>query len=271
VTQVKHLVLMLGMGVLAVWSCSQAQAAYVNYQINSGGLETFNITWDSTTENALAGGIQFHRTGGSTTMPADFVTVCTDIGATLYLGATYGYTAPQSFDGQSGIRPTWGAGNQGTLLNEANAAAAIQAAADVFFEHQIVLSTGTTSEKAALQLAVWEALYDTVAGSADYNLGGGRFKINSGDSVAVALAANWLSQININALYTGYLLVPDPTIQYYLPAQEVFYNVTRMTSTPVPETTTLVAGVLLLLPLVGSTVRILRKKRALHLNNSEAK
>jgi len=254
---------MLGMGVLAMWGCSQAQAAYVSYQINSGGLEAFNITWDGRTENALAGGIELHRTGGSTSMPADFVTVCTDIGATLYLGASYGYTTPQSFDGQTGIRPTWGEGNEGSLTDPANAAAAIQAAADVFFEHQIVLTTGTTSEKAALQLAVWEALYDTVAGGTTYSLGGGRFEINSGDSIAIALAASWLSEIDINNLYTGYLLAPDPTIQYHLPAQEVFYNVTRVEVVSVPEVTTLVAAALLVLPLVGSTLRILRRNRAL--------
>jgi hypothetical protein len=265
VIKLKYLVRMLGMGVLIAWSCSQAQATlgspYVRYQINSGGLETFNITWDSITENALAGGIAFHRTAGATDMPADFLTVCTDIGATLYLGSTYGYSAPQGFSGQTGIRPTWGAGNQGSLVNAANAAAAVQAAADIFYEHQSVLTGGTISQKAALQLAVWEALYDTVVGGTEYSLGGGRFQINSGDTLAISLAATWLSEVNVNNVYTGYLLAPDPTVQYHLPAQEVFYNVTRLPIALVPETTTLLAGALLLLPLVGSTLRILRRRQ----------
>jgi hypothetical protein len=261
VTKFKNLLRMLGMGLLVTWSCNQSQATYVNYQINSGGLETFNITWDNVTENALAGGIAFHRTSGSTSMPADFVTVCTDIGATLYLGATYGYSAPQGFDGQTGIRPTWGAGNEDSLANPANAAAAIQAAADIFYEHQSVLTGGTISQKAALQLAVWEALYDTIVGGTTYSLGGGRFQINSGDAAAISLAATWLSEVNVNNVYTGYLLAPDPTVQYHLPAQEVFYNVTRSNIVPVPETPTLLAGALLLLPLGVSTLRILRRRQ----------
>jgi hypothetical protein len=254
-TKSKYLVQMLAIGLLAAWSGSQANAAYVSYAINPGGLETFNITWDNTTENALAGGIDLQRTGGSTAMPADYVTVCTDIGGTLYLGYSYGYSAPQVFSGQSGVNPTWGAGNQNGLSDQANAAAAIQAAADIYFQHKNVLTTGTTSEKAALQLAVWAALYDTTAGSTLNGISG-RFQVNSGDASAISLATTWLSQVNLNDNYTGYLLIPDPTAQYGLPGQELFYNVT-----PVPEATTLIAGALLLLPFGASTLRILRKNR----------
>jgi hypothetical protein len=57
--------------------------------------------------------------------------------------------------------------------------------ADIFFKHNSVLTTSTLSEKAALQLAVWEALYDTTFGSSILNLGAGRFTVNSGDAAAL--------------------------------------------------------------------------------------
>src|ERR1035438_10411223 len=48
---------MLGLACVVALGVNDARAAYVNYVIGDGGLETFNITWDGTTENALVGGI----------------------------------------------------------------------------------------------------------------------------------------------------------------------------------------------------------------------
>jgi hypothetical protein len=234
------------------------EAAFVNYVIGDGGLEVFNITWDGTTENGLVGGIKLtqqyaagpnHQSG----MPQVLYTVCTDVGGTLFLGYPYGYTQPQAFNGHTGVDPNWGSGNQNAVVNSANAAAAIQAAADVFYHHSSVLSLGNTTDKAALQLAVWEALYDTVAGSSTYSLQQGRFKANSGDGLAITEAQLWLSQVNPNATYAGSLLIPDPIPQYGLPPQEVLYNIT-----PVPEPTTLIAGALLMVPMGISGFRRLR-------------
>jgi hypothetical protein len=232
-----------------------ARAAFVNYTIGSGGLDSFNITWDATTENALAGGILLTKVSGNSSMPGSFLTVCTDIGGTLFLGRTYGYSASTPFAGESGVKPTWGAGNAASLTSAANAAAAIQAAANIFFTHSSVLNGGSVAEKAALQLAVWETLYDTTAGSTAYALGSGRFKVNSGNAAAVGIATTWLGEVDLNASYTGYLLKPDPAQQYGLFGQEVFYDVT-----PVPEPTTVIAGALLLLPLVATMSRSRRRR-----------
>jgi hypothetical protein len=241
--------------VAAVWGVAQSQAT-TTFTINNGGLETFNLTWDGTTENALAGGISMTRVG-DVGIPS-FVTVCTDIGGTVYLGQNYVYSDPTVFNNQSGIRPSWGAGNAGMgSLSQANASAAIQAAADIFFHHQGVLTTGSITDRAALQLAVWEALYDTTAGSSTLDLGTGRFTVNSGaDALAISTAASWIAAVDANAEYAGFLLIPDPESQHGLVAQEVFYNIT-----PVPEPTTLIAGALLLLPFGASTLRFVRKSR----------
>jgi len=164
----------------------------------------------------------------------------------------------KSLPGQAGVKPTWGAGNGGALPGNymINAGTAYRFTADIFFKHNSVLTTGTLSEKAALQLAVWEALYDTTFGSSILNLGAGRFTVNSGDAAAITQENTWLGEVHTDN-YSGFLLIPDPEQQWGFPAQEVFYNVT-----PVPEPTTLIAGALLLLPFGASTVRFLRKNSA---------
>jgi hypothetical protein len=258
---------------VGVWvgGLSVSSAAYVDYRVGDGGLQTFNITWDGNTENALAGGISLTKMGGAAAMPASFFSVCTDIGGTLYLNNRYGYSAPTGFSGQDGLRPSWGTGNASIPINtpwasltaaqQQNATAAVNAAADIFYKHQGVLTSGTLTEKSALQLAVWEALLDTTAGVNTLGLGGGRFMINSktwDDDAAINLAATWISpsQVNPNANYTGYLLIPDPTTQYGLPAQGVFYDVLPM----VPEAGTAAAAVMLLFPLGVHAVRHFRRK-----------
>jgi hypothetical protein len=247
-----------------------AQAAYVDYRISDGGLKTFNITWDGNTHNALAGGILLTKVAGAADMPASFLSVCTDIGGTLFLGRQYGYSAPTDFNGQGGVRPSWGSGNQGipfgtpwgsmTLAQQQNATAAVNAAANIFYTHQHVLTGGSITAMAALQLAVWEALLDTTAGGSTLDVNNGRFKINSvgwDDDAAIAQAATWLAQVDYSATYTGSLLIPDPTTQFGLPAQGVFYDVTPT----VPEPATVMAAALLLLPLGARFVRKYRQNQ----------
>ncbi len=137
----------------------------------------------------------------------------------MYLGDDYGFTNKQRFSGQTGIDPTWGYNTN----NTADAAVAIQKAADIFFKHSSVLTNGTLSQKAALQVAVCEALYDTGASAGAYDLASGRFKA-SGDSTAVALALTWLGETRTND-YVGYILKPDPTVQYGQNGQGVLFDV----------------------------------------------
>ncbi|HTR40636.1 MAG TPA: hypothetical protein VMH87_03395 [Pseudomonadales bacterium] len=253
-----------------VVGCSVAAAsASVTYQINNGGLESFNVAIDGNGINgALAGGIQINQVGGDASMPANYVTVCTDIEGTLYLGRSYTYDTPTTpFSGQTGVNPTWGAINTPTYLSgnsadTANAAQAIQNAAYLFYTYGQLTSTGlggTTEQKAALQLAVWMALYDTTASG---TVTGSRFTVSGGDASAIAQADSWVSGLSGNYSFTGYLLYPDPLSvanNNNEPPQEL------LISTPVPEAPTVIAATLLLLPFGASAFKILRRK---HNNNS---
>ena len=207
-------------------------------------------------------------------MPSSYVTICTDIEGTLYLGQSYEYITPVApFSGQTGVNPTWGAINSPAYLsshtaNAANAAQAIQNAAHLFYTYGQLAGAGlggTTAQKAALQLAVWEALYDTTAGG---SVTGTRFTVSGGDAAAIALAGSWLSGLDGNYGLTGYLLYPTQGSGVNAdgePPQELLIAISELpnsTDHPVPESPTVIAGVLLLLPFAASTFKILRKKHA---------
>src|ERR1039458_9863630 len=188
---------------LAVTGSVCAASASVTYQINNGGLGTFNIVIDGNSINgALAGGIQINKVSGDASMPSSYVTVCTDIEGTLYLGQSYEYVTPVTpFSGQSGVNPQWGTGAN-------SAAGAIQNAAHIFYTYGQLTSTGlggNTEQMAALQLAVWEALYNTTASG---SVTGTRFTVSGGDATAMAQASSWLSGLTGSYGLTGHLLYP---------------------------------------------------------------
>jgi hypothetical protein len=207
--------------------------------------------------NALVGGIILTPSFGNS-----IISVCADVGGTVSIGSSYNYYQ-KTFQGQDGLNPNWGYGNTGTstLKNSANASAAIQNAAHIFSLHQSVMTTGTLSQKAALQLAVWEALYDS-GNPNGFNFSGGRFTASNGaDTAAVTTALSWLNndlgQGN-QPTYTGFLLQPskDGGVTPQMGVQEMLFNIT-----PVPESTTIIAGALLLIPFGINTIRIIRKNR----------
>jgi hypothetical protein len=254
-------------------ACSMSKVnATVTYQIGSGGLETFNMSLDGGSISGLAGGISIHRTAGDSTMPLDYITVCTDLGATLYLGQSYTYDSPAtSFNGQSGINPKWGTG---TAATEADA---IQNAAYLFNTYYNALTAGglggiyssqsLTTQRAALQLAVWDVLYDTTGVGAG-SVAGTRFSVTGGDATAISDALSWVSALDLlpsagNFGYAGFLLVPDPLLGgINKNANGESPQELLIQSVPVPESTTIIAGALLLLPLGASTFRILSNRRA---------
>jgi hypothetical protein len=250
----------LALTLIVVWSVSQANAT-VSYQIGNGGLEYQTIQLagynSGNAFSALAGGIAITRTGGDTGVPNNYVTVCTDVGGTLYLGWTYTYDKPVAFSGLSGVNPNWGADNGfGGTPTEVSAARAIQNAAELFYTHFDVLNGSDTIAKAALQLAMWDAIYDTDASG---NLTGNRFTFSGN---AAALAQEYLDALTHTTTYTGGLLYPDPLNQGNPngePPQELLMRTQDFT--PVPEPTTVLAGALLLLPFGASTLRILRKRQ----------
>jgi hypothetical protein len=190
-------------------------------------------------------------------MPVSYVTVCTDIEGTLYLGQSYQYATPITpFTGQAGINPNWGTGISG----DGSAAKAIQNAAYLFYNYGGLTSSGISGsfeQKAALQLAVWEALYNTTASG---SVTGTRFSVTGGDATAITDAGTLLSSLNGSGNYglNGYLLYPTQGKEVNAdsePPQEL------LIAAPVPEAPTVIAGALLLLPFAASTFKILRRKR----------
>jgi len=264
----KHIKLAIrtvGLVAAVSWAAGAVKAQDTVYTIGSGGLESFNLSMDGVTEdNSLAGSITLTHVSGP---GSSLASVCTDINGTVFLGETYSYTPPTSFNNRVGIQPNWGAGNAGTTLSSpnANSLAAIQAAADIFYNHISILASGTTDQKAGLQLAVWAALYNTSASATSISLDGTRFSVlstanlsgsgygagyNAGTQAAINDAISYLSGIDPATLgtpFSGALLIPDPNSQNGEIAQEMF--------APVPEAPTLIAGALLLLPFAASTLR----------------
>lgn len=281
---------------VAVLSClgfSAAKAAMVNYTIvnSEADLETFNLSYNSsgttlnsTINGALVGGIQISQSGNSA-FHSSYTTVCTDVGNSVYLGSTYGYDLT-TYSGLTGIDPVWGLdannGINSTLL-KGEQAKAIQNAAEIFYNNYALLSSGTSvtvtsglggtavDKMAALQLAVWAAIYDTgLNGNVEVTSGGNglsgtRFAASGGDAAAIADAALMIANLNGNYNLTGNLLFPDPNTTQGNGdgnlVQELLMRTGDTTATPVPEPTTMVAGALLLLPFGASTLRMLRTRR----------
>ncbi len=253
----------LGVAALAAGLAPQAQAT-ISYQISNAGLESANVSFDGTAYNGvLAGGIGITSTGGSGG-PSSYVSLCTDFLGSLYLGNTYTYNAPVSITtpGLTGIAPAWGAdnaGKTGSAIDTTSATLGLDYAAELFNNYGSVLTTGTTDQKAALQLAVWTALYDTTS-SGVINAIGSRFDMNVLSSAGMT-ALGMLNQL-VSPLSSSYvapsvsLLVPNPisgginTNPDGAPPQELFVatpNPQALAPTPVPEASTVVTGTLLLL------------------------
>lgn len=239
-TKLKYLVQMLAAALVTIWSVNQARASYDYTVLGDGGLlGGFSVSIDGTPESGiLVGGIHVKSAAG---VPGynDFTTVCVDLNGRIYLGATYAFNEV-GFSGQSGLNPAWGqpSGNSGAAYQ------AINNAAYLYATYHPTTATGW----AALQLAVWAAVYNTDVNGA---ITGSRFSVISDASSGAWLQAQGLlGSLPRTTDYTGYLLKPVNTS-----AQELLIGVT-----PVPEITTLIAGALLLLPLGASTLRILRRR-----------
>jgi hypothetical protein len=238
--------------VLALLSANVARAAYdYNISGNTGEfISDVGVKVDTTTIPAgsfYCGGIQIrpavsgdshgaNYTPGLGTVPGytAFSTVCVDLEGEIYVNHNYTFNTV-AFSGQTGLNPQWGvpSGASGAALQ------AIENAAWLFANHQ-----GITSAKdwAALQLAVWDVIYNTDGTGA---VTGNRFQVTHADSEgAWTEAQNWIAALQSTGRtknYVGYLLQPTDRT-----AQELFVNVT-----PVPEPSTAIAAALLLLPLAG--------------------
>lgn len=279
-------------------SINAATAAMVDYNIvnSEADLESFNITYNSgsgqntTINGALAGGIQISEVAGGTQsagLPTSYTTVCTDLGDSVYLGSTYGYDV-DTFAGRTGNDPLWGADVYSHTLTSqqllGEQAEAIQNAAYIFYNYGYgglpggpagsSYLTGTSAEKmAAVQLAIWCAIYNTgLNGSVSVNLTGtagnygltsGRVDISNGDSQAIYDAYQMLQNLTGSYGLTGNLLFPDPNNTQGNPNGEGVQELMMQSQygSPVPEPTTVLAGAALLLPFGISTLRCLRRSR----------
>jgi hypothetical protein len=242
--------------------------ATISYQISNAGLETANVTLDGTTyDGILAGGIGITKTGGSGG-PSSYVSICTDFLGSLYLGSTYSYNSPVSISAAgNGVAPSWGEDNAGKSPSQSDlttAGLAIQNAAELFYKNFAVLTTGTTDQKAALQLAVWTALYDTT-GAGNILTTASRFTFDTTSSAGI-LALDWINAL-VNPTSSSFvsppvgLLVPSPATAANGPNPDGAPPQELMIVTPVPESSTIIAGALLFLPFGLCSLKSFRKSR----------
>jgi hypothetical protein len=228
---------------VSLFCVNQSFASY--YTVSDGGLQNgWNLYIDGNQDgggNALVGGIRLTEVGN----PANsFVSVCTDIKGVVYLGSSYNYVA-YPFAGQTGLNPLWG-------NTPAFAGQAIQNAAYVFDQHKAVLNGNNNAQKAALQMAVWEVLYDT-GNQYGYNFyTQGRFQIGANGQTlnthdVLELAMSWIDTDlgqrgdKIHTQLNGDLLKPlNPDGSFNVNAQEM------LRTTAVPEPSTIIAGLCML-------------------------
>lgn len=267
--------------VTCVFNASATLPPDVSYTIGgTSDLQQFNIEFDNKAyNNVYAGGEQISQTGSKdASLPNNYISLCTDFLGSLYVGKTYQYdgqAVPIASGTIGGIAPGWSSAESFTL-------------ASYLFNTDGDLGSGglgtgnkagiSVEDMAALQLAVWIVLYDstvtttttkgkTTTTTTVNDGSGAAFQVTGGsDSGAIALA---LSEVKtacafVNGLTGNYngmdsLLVPDAKLGYQGNAdnedpQELMYS-------SVPEPATILAGVLLLLPLGVSTIRNLRKSQ----------
>jgi hypothetical protein len=246
-TIVKIAVSLAALGVV-----NQANATW--YTIGDGGLEWgWNLNIDGFQHGGGVGGIEIKPTDG---LGNTYITVCTDISGNVTLTSKYDFKSIP-FKGQYGLNPNWGYKSD-TTADPDKAYAAIQNAAYIFDKNKDVLyatGTGSTVYKAALQLAVWEALYDTGNPAGFSFTKPGRFEA-SGSSAAASIALDMLKALPSTTEYSGNLLQTFIGTEPNIAVQELIGILT-----PVPEPTTVLAGALLLLPFGVITLGKMRKNR----------
>jgi hypothetical protein len=231
----------------------------------------FSADWQSGTRNNS--GVVGSGSGYVTSEPLPtghsdpFVTFCLDINTILGNGwwqsANFSEVSNlgTAVDTVPPIDP-----NNPTTPAVRNVASGLNSAANLYSHYAggILNANGNWANKAqgaALQLAIWEVLYETTKdslGNYVYNVNSGSgFYVSSGDAgirnAANAMLNTWgAPDYNIDTTFWN----------------AVYNNGTQRSSqdligpmTPVPEPTTMIAGALLLLPFGASTLRILRRSR----------
>jgi hypothetical protein len=247
----------LGIALAAIVQCtSQAGLSYLNIGYYGDYGVTVVAQGNPHSTYATAFSADWQNIAGSQPLPANhsdpFVTFCMDINTILGSGWWQsGSFSDANLTQQSPPATRFASG----LYSAANLYA--------HYAGGILNANGSWADRAegaALQLAIWEVLYEPAANGYDvlstFETSG--FKATSVDSGIATRANTMLSTWG----------AADPNID------TTFWNAVNANGTfrssqdligplaPVPEPTTVLAGLLLLLPFGVSTVRILRKNRA---------
>jgi hypothetical protein len=214
----------------------------------------------SSYENVYSGAFSVKVTDysqGTVQNPVQYsiLTFCTDVGVNWQSGQNYTALA---FGSLNGVNPKWSAVPQ-----------AIQNASYLYNDYFVPNASSFTADQAAgIQLAIWKVLYDTgtdgLLTSTDFahgNLLAYGFGTTAMDDASAYLEDVQTARGNPSTfpVYSDTWLKPDLNN-----SQGLLYNNSTPSShvVPVPETTSLLAGALLLLPLGASTLRIVRRNRA---------
>jgi hypothetical protein len=206
----------------------------------------------------LVGIYKFDTSGGS--VPNPFYSVCLSPAGLLdrnshtydvigFSAANPGINPPNwAYGTVAGVPQYWGIQNASWLWNT--------------YGMNIVNNTGgigfQNQRAAALEFAIWTALYDSTGygavGSSPWQPNG----LGSGANSVGSSYSGYLTALNATGgnipLYTGNILRGT---SYTLSGQQQEF---LMLGTPIPEPTTILAGALLLLPFGASTLRILRQR-----------
>jgi hypothetical protein len=241
---------------LAVAICCLGSLAETN--LSRAALTQLDITYNTTytgfihdslgSENVYLTAFSATRVGGDP-LPAGhtdpFTTFCLDVRYNLNEPA---YWQSQSFPNpNNGPAPTWQIGG-------------IYRAASLYGAYVGLASGANFSsaqgkiDGAALQLAIWEVLYET----------SGTYNVLSGNANGFwVTGANSAITTQANAMLAGSYNVVDSNITTTFWDAKLDRNGNTLTQnqdligpfTPVPEPGTYIAGALLLLPFLGSTIR----------------
>lgn len=248
---------LLSLGVVAVVGGLASQAkADISYTISNSSLEYVDVNYNGSQYSVLAGGIGITAAGGSGG-PSSYVSVCTDFGASLYLGNTYTFNAPiptSSALTTPGYTPdpTWG-----TV-----ASAAIQNASTLFANYSSVLTGGNLDQAAGLQLAIWMSLYDST-GVGAVSTGPTAELTAVLDSAAATDAYAYLNDLTgLAPVTTGEILTPSPDDPSNGPNPDGNPPQGLLLYAPVPEASTVVTASLLLLSFGICSLKSFGKSRA---------
>ena len=219
-----------------------------------GQRASLNITASSDVGASIAGnewiGI-YKFSGTGTEQPiGTFWSTCLSPAGVLN-NAPHTYTSYSFAAGDPGSNPAaWADGTEGD--------AGIQNAQYLWRLYSpTVIDSGTAAQGTGLALAMYYALYDST-GYGAVDMASTAFQVTSPLSGDIYNAyTGYLGALNgaltLNQLGSGNVLRSVESGA----GQDLIFNVT-----PVPEPTTIVAGVLLLLPFGASTLRVLRKRTA---------